>query len=325
MPVIPVFFPLKASRMHYTVIPLPNSARLPHKCKEALLRMYKPKGIKGEKVLCKRLWLVGNEFVRLMAALIVCRAFGLKHLVLEKGSLFLKHSFTTEHGIFVDVGGDQTNGTEFQYLWKEMGLDHCPGQYWLDAARSIRHHIIRDLPKPNITDSTLVMHVRGGDIFPPAPAVPPNWYGQPMCQYYTDAMDKDRAKGSDRVIIVSYDRRNWCIPVCEKKGAVHVRGSLAMDFSTLVHAKRMVLSRSTFSRAAMYLSPVEKIWYNFGSMGLLDVSLDDRNHHIWTALGPHDYCAGDYGFEKYVVLRWRPDVYHKVLTDKCAWHHYTLG
>jgi hypothetical protein len=157
--------------------------------------------------------LIGNnEFIRLTAALICCRVFGIKHLILAEGALFLKHSFTTEFGVFVDVGGERGNSSDFLYYWRQVGLENCPSQCWLETARSIRFHILQDLPKPNISSSTLVMHMRGSDIFAVPPHKPPRWYGQPMCQHYTDVMDVDRAKGHNGVIIIALDRRNICVP-----------------------------------------------------------------------------------------------------------------
>jgi hypothetical protein len=203
----------------------------------------------------------------------------------------------------------------------------CPAVHFLEAARSVRKYVVAGLPKPKINDSTLVLHMRGEDIFPRRkyryffPHTPDSWYGQPTCSFYLDVMERD--KGHDKVQIIAPDSLNYCLKPCIRKGAIFKKQSLSMDFATMLWAKRLVLSRSTLMRAVMYLSPVEKTWYVFGRMETRDVGMDFLNGQLWPILGGYEYCVPSIEYEENVLFKWDTTKYERVLTDTCTWTRYS--
>jgi hypothetical protein len=144
-------------------------------------------------------------------------------------------------------------------------------------------------------------------------------YGQPTCNFYLDAMQ--RKIGHDNVLVIAKDARNVCTDLCRKKGAIlHLGDSIEKDFSIMLHAKRLVTSRSTLMRAVMYLSPVAKIWYYFGSSALIDCGMDEWPLHLWPVFGPRQVCIPSREFEKHVVLEWSINKAPLLIKEKCTWY-----
>jgi hypothetical protein len=130
-----------------------------------------------------------------------------------------------------------------------------------------------------------------------------------------------RKLGHDKVLVIAGDRGNVCTKPCEDQGAViRTDGKMGDDFAIMLYAKRLVLSRSTIMRAVMFLSPVQKIWYLFGSNRLIDVGADEISLRIWPDVGPHYVCIASKQLEKEYVSNWRPELVPLLLTLNCTWY-----
>jgi hypothetical protein len=300
-------------------MPTAGPAKVSDACRAALNRRCYVYGRSVSALSMNGLLRTGNEFIRVVTGLVCCRVFQIPRFVIANYSLFLRHSFTTSQGILVDVGGRvDLASAKLEYHWVTVGMEACDARFFLEAARSIRKHVAESIPKPSVNRTTLVLHLRGEDVFPDPKLFPPApWYGQPTCSFYLDVMDKD--KGHDNVRVIAKDDWNRCMGPVIAKGAVHRKQNLSQDFSDMIWATRLAVSRSAFMRAVMYLSMVEKIWYRFGRTDMIDPGLDDYGHHIWPVIGPHEYCEPSRDYENSIMMNWAASKYDEVLKHNCTW------
>jgi hypothetical protein len=285
-------------------------------CKKVLLRnKIKPSSPKAKAFALKWVGRFGNKIIAIMNALVACRVFGINQLYIPDSGEFFNGNFRTSHGVNITL----YRGRPFHFVqpiefWIWYEIDQCPSNWFLEAANDIKPEILRHIPDPGINHTTLVMHFRGGDNMIRSRS---RYYGQPVCSFYTEAMDLDQ--GHDKVLIVWEDMLNPCVRVCMEKGAVRGRrSSYIHDFSILLWSKRLVLSRSTFSRAAMYLSPHKRIWYVFGGLDPTDPGRG-TGWHVWRPLGEHWHCEPSKEFQIEVMENWGKSNIPRLLTDRCNW------
>jgi hypothetical protein len=238
--------------------------------------------------------------------------------------IFFTRNFVTTRGIEIELGKRHCyrspNALPFTYLFQEWRWERCPAGYILEIAKSIRGEVLRNLPKPIINDSTLVVHLRAWDSFNEHPTPHGGTYGQPTCNFYSDIIRR-RDLGHDSVLAVGKDDLHVCTKMCGEMGAKFQFGaSLAADFAVMLYAKRLMMSRSTIMRAVMYLSPVWKVWYYFGSAELIDCGLDDWPWHLWSVFGPHQVCIPSRDFEINVVMNWTRHKSPYLLKETCKWY-----
>jgi hypothetical protein len=304
-----------------------NSSSL-NKCRSALGKvcgLSEPKSYSF--ILTGRKLFLGNEFIKIIVALACCEFFEIPRLMVANGSLFFRRNFVTKRGIRIEMGPGRyfraPGARLFVYNFQLWDWDQCPAGYFLEISRSIRDEVLANLPKPTINASTLVMHLRAFDGFTTSVAnnivSSIKRYGQPTCNFYVDAMERNL--GHDQVMVIAHDKANVCTERCADKGAIlHLGGDLATDFALMLYSKRFVTSRSTLMRAVMYLSPVPKIWYYFGSSSLIDCGLDDWPWHIWSVFGPHQVCIASREFEDTVIMDWNWKKAELLKNEKCEWY-----
>lgn len=128
-----------------------------------------------------------------------------------------------------------------------------------DIAKQYILPIIKDSQFNNDNfDDTLLIHIRGGDIF----VNPQIFYIQPPLQYYYNIIDNSNYKN---ILIISEDKQNPCIDkLLEKYNNIKFQSeSLLYDFYTLLNGVHIVSSNSTFIYTVFILSDkVKKIYYN---------------------------------------------------------------
>jgi hypothetical protein len=244
--------------------------------------------------------------------------FGIRNLVVLEFDTFFRRGFVTTQGIRV-MRLEDANFSRMRhgYFWAMSGFGSCSSSFLLDAAESIKDEILPLFPRPNISGNTLVMSMRSGDIFAKTQQNGESNYGQPCCQYYLDAMERD--KGHDNVLVVSEDSANPCLQLCLDRGAVfHPHTPWRDDLAILLWAERLVLSRSTFMRLAMYLSPVRKTWYHFGGLDIVDAGCGPVWYYL-QPLGPHWHCIPSADYQKEVILDWNVNKTSRLLRDNCTW------
>jgi hypothetical protein len=118
----------------------------------------------------------------------------------------------------------------------------------LTIIATFRTFVLENLPHPSPPPTTIFAYIRGGDIF-----IPPvnRFYGQPPCGYYIEAIEMDEAVD---IQAISEDTHNPCLAVVlEQTDAEWKTRSMMKDLTDLIYSKRMIMARSTFSLAALYL------------------------------------------------------------------------
>jgi hypothetical protein len=186
-----------------------------------------------------------------------------------------------------------------------------------DVADTFRYEFLATFPRAIVPDDTVVMSMRGADV---TGKNPPGNYWQPPCSYYTDVQKQFRHS-----IVLCQDWTNPCVNVSVSKGAVFDPGTFMTAFSKLLWAKNVVLSRSSFPRAALYMSPFRKNFYVFegdvnsinGRWNMFVVRFLEHGDH-WECLASDEYkqeiVPGGVG-------RWRASKEQMELLqrDKCNW------
>jgi hypothetical protein len=137
-----------------------------------------------------------------------------------------------------------------------LKLTRCVTVNYRAIIATFRCFVLANMPHPSPPPTTLFVYVRGGDVF-----VPPvnRYYGQPPCGYYVEAIEMDDAV---EVHVISEDMKNPCLTiVLEQTGGYWKPRAMMTDITDLIYAKRMIMARGTFSLAALWLSPFQKVFY----------------------------------------------------------------
>lgn len=120
--------------------------------------------------------------------------------------------------------------------------------------------IINIIDTENINyDETLIIHIRGGDIFN---QFPHQDYIQPPLQYYERIID---SSNYSKIIIISEDEKNPCINMLINKydNVILKKNSLLYDVNIMLKAKYIVASNSTLIYSILIMSKnIKKIYYN---------------------------------------------------------------
>lgn len=121
---------------------------------------------------------------------------------------------------------------------------------------TLREKILPLLPSqldPRITDETLVIHIRSGDIFQT------DWaahaaYVQPPMSFYLEIIEAFNFQ--DIVIVTQQDLKNPCIHKLQQQfPRIRIQASsLVEDISTILSARNLVTGQSTFSLALGFAS-----------------------------------------------------------------------
>jgi hypothetical protein len=124
---------------------------------------------------------------------------------------------------------------------------------------------------------------------------------------------------------------NPCIPEMKRHGAIFVRdGTWVHDLARLVHARRMVVSRSSFTPALMLISRPKDVLYAFVSR----YRIPQWGGSTWQMdrydrFGPHHKCRATDAYENAVMKNWSAnrDQIHilKTIRAGCIWEYGQLG
>ena len=243
---------------------------------------------------------LGNNVVQLIRVLTYCDVLGVREVYVAKNFLFFQRTFVAGNGVTVHVGES----------WNSHGV--AAGHFFTPLLSVVRYNFrlvcgffrdefLKGLPHPNVSAELLYLHLRGGDIFS---TFVHYLYAQPPCSYYLDAIKLDDAREAE---LVSEDSANPCFQLLKERGLRHVRGGVAWDFARLVYARRLVVSSSSFCRAAVALSPVAKQLYTF--------------NYPWRDFGSHWNCVPERRFRELVMRNWTnsPDQVALIRNSSCFW------
>jgi hypothetical protein len=278
-----------SSKSHTVELCTVASMARPVKCRERLLfgmtknMSYQVRG------LAVRTWgRYGNNWYQLTRALAYSAFLELRRIYLKPPFLYFNHSFIVKNGIEVVLGRPiEWTGVILGFFCFEPFDTSCIRCNLREGTDILRDHVLACLPRVLVHNSSLVMHLRSGDIFQGSGNP---FYGQPPCSFYLRAMEMDGDHSNSQ--IVSENDLNPCVHFLVRHGAVFRPASLPMDLGRMVFCHRFVLARSLLSKCVMYLSPWPKTHYTF-----------QAKHREW---GKHVNCepTDDY-VQKVLGSAWR--------------------
>jgi hypothetical protein len=269
----------------------------------------------------------GNGIMLFLVAVLFCKITGIRHINGNPVVCILR-SFTTTDGITVWGNGSFpfTKGVYSSNCFFSWAIPICSDFNLSEVAATFRHAIVATLPAKNIPSDTVVMSIRGGDIIHRNQPKVQSDYWQPPCSFYTDVQ-----KMFKNTIVYSADFLNPCVNVTLQNGAVFGSGDFMDAIASFVWAENFVISRSSFARAALYLSAVKKNFYVFE--GDPD-SINGRfNKFFYRFLehGDHWNCWASKEYRDWVIPKgmgnWSasPNQLESLLRDRCTWTRVTIA
>jgi hypothetical protein len=158
---------------------------------------------------------------------------------------------------------------------------------------TIRNQILTFFPIRKIDSDTLILYLRSGDIWTG------HWYStayaQPPCFFYTHFIQHFK----NAEIITTSDQINPCVNASIQAGAKFpgwISGK--EDLSRMIYAKNLVLARSSFSRAALYLSPIKKQFWVFHGVENRDWNYFDWAKRFFLEFGSHTNCVASKNYSQ---------------------------
>jgi hypothetical protein len=129
----------------------------------------------------------------------------------------------------------------------------------------LKPYVYSALPRIEVPNSSLVLHVRSGDIF----WLRNHMSGQPPCTFYLRAIEREHGTAAPFVISqwTRPDQMNPCIAFLEKRGWAFSRRPWKEDLAIMLFSRRYVCARSILCGAVLSLSPWLKVYYIFNSGG----------------------------------------------------------
>jgi hypothetical protein len=265
----------------------------------------------------------GNAIQLVIGALIFCKLTGIKHID-AKGLIPFEHTLVTTDGI--TIWGNDTMPSTLRvfsqscfFVW---GLPICRDYNLTDIAATFREQFLATFPRAVVPDNTVVMNIRGADAWNENP---PSNYWQPPCPFFTDVQDQFA-----RTLVVASDKRSPCVQILIDRGAEFSGLDWKSDFATMLYAKNFVLSRSSFSRGALYLSAVKKNFYVFEGE-------PDSINGRWAMFtyrflehGDHWNCEASEAYKQWILPRgmgnWTADFWQRNLIrkERCHWKRVAL-
>jgi hypothetical protein len=173
-----------------------------------------------------------------------------------------------------------------------------------------------------LTDDMLVIHLRGGDEARLRPLDQGNqYYGQPPCYYFLSVI-RQFNKSLLLTDGISHDGRwNPCHNLTIQAGAQTTEGDLHQDLERMSWSRNFVLSVSTRSFSALWMSPVKKRFWTFNNY--FQIEGVDRLHPqgSFKYFGNHWNCVASQNYTATVLQRWAAteEQFGRLLTDKCNW------
>lgn len=204
----------------------------------------------------------GNSVIEVLRGVQFARATGLKEIYVPHGFSRQLKSFN-----YTDITFKMSKPRRYKYFHNECHLVNLYDPFkrlprlQFKADPEFVDWINSQYPKIDIPDDTLVAHVRSGGIFGPSTFIHP-LYGQPPCQYYLDAFKKGNFS---KLIIVSMDEKNPCVNILKNHSGIYNKNSFETDFSIMLNAKNLIISRGSFGYAAALFSKKLKNFYTFNS------------------------------------------------------------
>ena len=226
----------------------------------------------------------GNNLMQLLHAAQLANYVGYRRVFVPM--MFLELSRAIMWNDFVEVvpggGGACATGV----FW---GMGPHPGLEIVNSVpNEFRLEYLRRLNVRESGNSTLVIHIRSGDIF----VSPHGVYGQPPCVYYRDIINT--AQWAE-VVVTAEDRRNPCTGLIPGNVTWRIGNSLLNDLQYLLGARNLVIGRGTFGWGLMMLSVGMKKLFTYDQTTMIVKP---------SSVGAHINCVPTREYAETVLKRW---------------------
>lgn len=225
----------------------------------------------------------GNNIMALSNTIFFCEVVGCHKIILNKKKLKLswlitKPIYIKKSNITISLGKNiDCNKNNILCLYEISWCIYYP-KFIIPELRTeqIKQEILRNLPKVNVSQNDLFIHIRGGDIF--KSSIGRNYAQPPLC-YYERVLNNTTFKN---VYIISMDHSNVVLDALVKryKNIIYKKNNLNYDISLLCHAFNLVVSASSFAFSAIKLNNNLKILWEFDMIRLSNKFLF-HHHHIF--------------------------------------------
>ena len=207
----------------------------------------------------------GNGLILINNAIFFCEVVGCNLIILNKNQtrrkwLIIKTIFIEESNITIMQGSNvDCQNKKTLCIFEIPWLIYYPIVI-LPQVKTylIKAEILSNLPKVDVKENDLYIHIRGGDIFQPSPH---KMYAQPPLCFYEKIINKYIF---NNIYIISMDRSNIII---------------RYDISLLCHSFNIVVSVSSFAFSAIKLNDNLKELWEYDIMRLSEKFLF-LHHHI---------------------------------------------
>lgn len=182
-------------------------------------------------------------------------------------------------------------------------------------------HIKKRLPKLDLSNETLIIHIRSGDIY--SYNFSPNYAQPPLC-YYKAILNKYKWK---KVMILAEDEQNPVIPELIKLGAEFHSFDLIKTIQYIFYAKSLVIGFGTFGFGVLRVCDQPKVVYEFGERNQWDFGYQDNgiefNQTMKIFINPR---TEEYNSKMHPWKRSKEQIKLQ-LTSKCdtRWYQVTEG
>lgn len=203
---------------------------------------------------------LGNNFFQLLNAFLFAKVLGILVIFVRPGFMGIQSRITTMSQL--SVYPILNRSCMASSCFNEGRLFYFKYPCFDDRDRlfmfsELRPALLTGFPIPpslKNDNTSLVVLLRGGDIMRERPHF---FYGQPPCQYYLEVMAQYKST------MLLTDGGNPCELRVRSAGALRIPTNTLVNFAWMVYAHSLVLARSTFGYAAMWVSPIRKRFWTF--------------------------------------------------------------
>ena len=181
----------------------------------------------------------------------------------------------------------------------------------------LKNEIYKNLPKINIDDKDLYIHVRGGDIFKCKKCKDINYSQPPLC-FYQKILNKFIFKN---IYIISFDNLNPIIEplINEFPKLIHSHNSLQRDIAILSNAYNLVGSVSSFLTSSILMNNNLKNYFEYDNYRLTEKYLHLHPQIYKYKIKYNVYKMNSSKYYRSKMFPWKNTKFQKdlMLTEKC--------
>ena len=215
----------------------------------------------------------GNQLSVFNKLIFYCEMIGCKKILLKKdNNMYINNTiYYKEYNMTIeviknddinDIGCNKTNNCflivlyDGNFYYNNFNIK-IEDRFWV-----FKDEILKNLPKIEINENDLYIHIRGGDIFNcTEPDYAPDYAQPPLCFFKKVIQSRDFRK----IYIISQDEQNPVINELIKYNAniIFKKNSLAKDIATLAFAYNIVGSISSFLISIIKLNNNLKYFWEY--------------------------------------------------------------